>query len=123
MSAMAQMAGTLSGSAFAWRATPNEARPAPNAQSRTGSIRALLQSKGALTAADIAIALEIEGGGARVSALLKNDLRSGRVQRLLGSGPGQYVLSQSFDADLQESLIAAAALLRRNGYTVRRKTP
>lgn len=87
-------------------------RTAP-AETKTGRIRQLLE-RGPMRAVEICMEVELPDTG-RVYALLKNDLRSGRIS----FHDGRFAISDSFDVALQRQLDEAARLLRRHGYAVK----
>lgn len=116
MNAFESVAATLSKLGTRPRIDPPAGHP-DEVVSRTEQIRRLLAAQGPLTGANIATQLEFERTEL-VGALLKNDIRKGRVEHV----GGRYRLVDDWDEHLQSELRDAAALLRRNGYTVTRGT-
>jgi hypothetical protein len=82
------------------------------ARTKTGAMRAAL-SRGPCMARELARAAGVESS--LVGALLKGDLKSGRVT-LHG---GLYRLEPEFDASLRKQIAQAKRLLEANGYTVK----
>lgn len=111
-----QMASTLANQARkAWPCVAiAEERQQPQT-TRTDQIRRLLRTNGPLTAQNIAVQLDLERVSL-VGALLKADLQVGRVRRI---GP-LYDWNHGHDEAQARELAAAARLLRRHGFTVRR---
>lgn len=112
MSAMHMMAQALTRTAAAplHQAPPVERAPT----GPTARIRALLADGQRWSGRDIATELEIEAGAERVYALMKHDLKIGRVLRVGNC----YQLNRQYDNALAEQIKQAAALLRNNGYYV-----
>jgi hypothetical protein len=80
--------------------------------SKTDCMREAL-STGQKTARDLAAAAGLSSTAA-VGALLKADIRNGRVRH----DSGLYWLNPNYDEEQRVELAKAAAMLRRHGYTV-----
>ena len=117
MSAFNHMANTL-------RARSRWPTPSRQLSSRSSTelnktefVRQYLQEQGAATAADLAMAAELERT-ALVGALLKADIKKGQVLY----AAGKYHWNAEFDQVLPSEIHAACALLRRHGYRVHAPT-
>lgn len=88
----------------------------PRAQSKAGQVRRLLRERGPMTALQICMDVDIKST-ALVMPVLKHDLAIGRI-RCAG---GHYELVAEFDEQLQADIGRAVALLKRNGYDVRKR--
>ena len=95
------------------------ARPEPaelEGLNRTDRMRRLLAT-GPAGARELAACAGVTS--AMVGALLKADLRIGRVVRtVLRDGRVGYQLSQEYDAQAREAIVDAIALLKRHGFKV-----
>lgn len=83
------------------------------ALNRTESIRQLLREQGPMRSFQIATAVDL-GSPSLVSALLKADLKAGRVTRV----DERYAWNHDHDEQLDAEIAAAVRLLRRHGYAV-----
>lgn len=80
----------------------------------TDRIRAFIRDAGPVSAARIALELDVPGDVGRVYALLKADIQRGQIH----FAGGTYQWSESYDRELDAQLKAAARLLRRHGFSV-----
>ncbi len=111
------IADTLAGTRPMWPRYPEPKDRHPPAPTRTEQIRQLVRMSGPLSAQSIALQLELERPDL-VSALLKVDLQRERVRRI-GT---LYEWNHGYDEAQARELAAAVSLLRRHGYTVRRRS-
>lgn len=111
------IADTLAGTRPMWPTYPVPRLLQQAEPSRTEQIRELVRISGPLSAKAIALQLELERTDL-VSALLKVDLQKERVRRI---GP-LYEWNHGYDEAQARELAAAVRLLRRHGYTVRRRS-
>lgn len=88
----------------------------PRAESKAGQVRRLLRERGPMTALEICMDVDIKST-ALVMPVLKHDLAIGRI-RCAG---GRYELAPEFDDQLRAEISHAVALLKRNGYDVRKR--
>lgn len=93
------------------------APPAEEAKGETkaGKVRRLLRERGPLTAAEICMEVDI-ASTALVMPVLKHDLTRGAIVQ----NAGRDEWNPAFDEQLQADISQAVALLKRNGYEVRR---
>ena len=112
--AIERMACGLTGQPYAAWPQVRAAEPTERAPSLTERIRAMIKDQGPLTAQQISVALDVPGASGRVWALLKNDIRLGRIV----AREGQFHWSWAYDVQMQTKLRDAAKLLRRHGYAV-----
>jgi len=112
--AIERMACGLTGQPYAVWPQVRTAEPGERTPSLTESIRAMIKIQGPLTAQQISLALDVPGSSGRVWALLKNDIRLGRIV----AREGQFHWSWAYDVQMQTKLRDAAKLLRRHGYVV-----
>ncbi len=112
--AIERMACGLTGQPYAAWPQVREAEPTERTPSLTERIRAMIKVQGPLTAQQISVALDVPGASGRVWALLKNDIRLGRIV----AREGQFHWSWAYDVQMQTKLRDAAKLLRRHGYVV-----
>lgn len=112
--AIERMACGLTGQPYAAWPQVRAAESTERAPSLTERIRAMIKDQGPLTAQQISVALDVPGASGRVWALLKNDIRLGRIV----AREGQFHWSWAYDVQMQTKLRDAAKLLRRHGYAV-----
>jgi hypothetical protein len=112
--AIERMANSLTGRPYAAWPTVRAADATEHTPTLTDSIRSMIKIQGPLTALQIAVALDVPGSAGRVWALLKNDIRLGRIV----AREGQFHWSWAYDVQMQTKLRDAAKLLRRHGYAV-----
>src|SRR5450830_101779 len=112
--ALERMACGLTGQLYAAWPQVRAAEPGGGTPSLAVGIRAMIKIRGALTAQEISLALDVPGAAGRVWALLKNDIRLGRIV----AREGQFHWSWAYDVQMQTKLRDAAKLLRRHGYVV-----
>lgn len=97
-----------------WPTVPPVARQnAEKALNRTESIRQLLREQGPMRSSQIATAVDLDKISL-VGALLKADIRRGRVTRV----DEKYAWNHDHDEQLAAEIAAAVILLRRHGYAV-----
>lgn len=96
-----------------WPAFRTNATDKSGPLSKTEAIRRLLRTAGPMTSARICLEVDLPNTG-RVSALLKADLRCGRVALRCG----RFEWNRNYDEALAVDLQDAVRLLRRHGYKV-----
>ncbi|UUZ68051.1 hypothetical protein LP416_27690 [Polaromonas sp. P2-4] len=90
---------------------------AESGTSKAGQVRALLRREGRpMTASEICMEVDITST-ALVMPVLKHDIAIGRIHL----AAGLYTISSSFDEQLQADIGRAVALLKRNGYELRKR--
>ena len=109
------IAATLSGRP-AWLFAKPEA-PSEETTSKTERMREYLRQHGPATAEELAMEADVPCNSL-VGALLKGDLHRVSVYRV----GNRYHWNPQYDQALQERLKKAAALLRANGYQVKKGT-
>lgn len=95
---------------------PSMPAPAEPGTSRTECIRQLLRARMSMSAAAIALELDLPTASL-VGALLKADMHAGRVFHR----GGEYHWDYTFDEQLAREIAEAVHLLKKNGYSVERK--
>jgi hypothetical protein len=118
VNAFEQLASTLS-RLQAPAVRPSQAGSRAPAASRTARIRQIVADRGPINAQSIALELDEDNvDSGRIAALLANDIRKGRIERV-ASG---YRLVDDFDEQMQAELADAMKLLRRHGYMIIRRS-
>lgn len=80
----------------------------------TDRIRHVIKREGVATAGWIATECGLQGGAAKVHALLSRDIERGRIL----FADGMFEWNEAWDQEQAKRLAEAAQLLRRHGYTV-----
>lgn len=112
MSAFQHIATTLAGRSNPW-AAPRKAEPQPKGMTKTDKIRHYLRTQGPANCHTLAMEAEVVSTSL-VGSLLAGDIEKGRIL----FRAGMYHWNQQYDEALQKKLAAAAALLKRHGWTV-----
>lgn len=114
--AFTHLVGTLSRGGRAMPIPGITPRPETGEPSKTERLRQLIQERGPISPLSLAVELDLEGGSGLVRALLKVDFDRGSVI----ARDGKYIWNPAYDNQLEQQLRAAARLLRRHGYRIKR---